>query len=100
MCSRKIYPVIRSRCRRKEGLSLRWNNRLFEYRNHPLEFRKLAERECRNFVSYKLKLLTMTQKVWLVTGASKGLGLTLVRNLLDQGHRVAATSRTVDLMVN
>lgn len=36
------------------------------------------------------------QKVWFVTGASKGLGLALVQKLLIQGYRVAATSRTVD----
>jgi NAD(P)-dependent dehydrogenase (short-subunit alcohol dehydrogenase family) len=37
-------------------------------------------------------------KVWFVTGASKGLGLSLVKQLLDQGYKVAATSRnTVDL---
>ncbi len=35
-----------------------------------------------------------TNKVWLVTGASKGLGLALVKELLAQGYRVAATSRT------
>lgn len=34
-----------------------------------------------------------TKKVWLVTGASKGLGLTLVKSLLQQGYTVAATSR-------
>jgi len=34
-----------------------------------------------------------TQKVWYVTGCSQGLGLTLVRKLLDNGYRVAATSR-------
>lgn len=39
-----------------------------------------------------------TQKVWLVTGASKGLGLTLVKKLLQQGYAVAATSRTVDAL--
>ena len=33
------------------------------------------------------------KKVWLVTGASKGLGLSLVKQLLEQGHKVAATSR-------
>lgn len=36
-----------------------------------------------------------TQKVWFVTGASKGLGLTLVKRLLNEGHSVAATSRNV-----
>jgi NAD(P)-dependent dehydrogenase (short-subunit alcohol dehydrogenase family) len=34
-----------------------------------------------------------TSKVWYVTGASRGLGLTLVRLLLVKGYRVAATSR-------
>lgn len=33
------------------------------------------------------------QKVWFVTGASKGLGLTLINKLIGQGHFVAATSR-------
>ena len=32
-------------------------------------------------------------KVWFVTGASKGMGLALVKLLLKQGHKVAATSR-------
>jgi short-subunit dehydrogenase len=36
-----------------------------------------------------------TQKVWYVTGASQGLGLSLVKQLLAAGYRVAATSRTV-----
>lgn len=34
-----------------------------------------------------------TKKVWLVTGASKGLGLSLVKKLLKEGFRVIATSR-------
>lgn len=33
------------------------------------------------------------KKVWFVTGASKGLGLTLVKRLLTTGYQVAATSR-------
>ena len=36
------------------------------------------------------------KKVWLVTGASKGIGLSLVKKLIAQGHRVAATSRNAD----
>lgn len=39
-----------------------------------------------------------TKKVWFVTGASKGLGLTLVKKLLKEGYRVAATSRTADAL--
>ncbi|HKG07327.1 MAG TPA: SDR family oxidoreductase, partial [Pedobacter sp.] len=37
----------------------------------------------------------MKKKVWFITGASKGLGLTLVKTLLEQGYQVAATSRNV-----
>lgn len=33
------------------------------------------------------------QKVWFVTGASRGLGLTMVKQLLNKGYKVAATSR-------
>lgn len=35
------------------------------------------------------------EKVWFVTGASKGLGLSLVKKLLANGYRVAATSRSL-----
>jgi len=35
-----------------------------------------------------------TEKTWFVTGASKGLGLTLVKRLLKEGYKVAATSRS------
>ena len=41
-----------------------------------------------------------TEKIWLVTGASKGLGLSLVRLLLEQGHKVAATSRDGDALLD
>jgi NAD(P)-dependent dehydrogenase (short-subunit alcohol dehydrogenase family) len=41
----------------------------------------------------------MTNRVWFVTGASKGLGLVLVRELLACGYRVAATSRNVRELV-
>ncbi|MBQ6334591.1 MAG: SDR family NAD(P)-dependent oxidoreductase [Erysipelotrichaceae bacterium] len=34
--------------------------------------------------------------VWFVTGASKGLGLNIVKEALKAGYRVAATSRTVE----
>ncbi len=35
-----------------------------------------------------------TNNVWFVTGASKGLGLALVKKLLAEGYNVAATSRS------
>ena len=41
-----------------------------------------------------------TKKVWFVTGASKGLGLTLVKKLLANGYRVAATSRNAASLIN
>ena len=37
-----------------------------------------------------------TSKVWFVTGASKGLGLSLVKSLLREGYKVAATSRDAE----
>ncbi|RLJ75018.1 SDR family NAD(P)-dependent oxidoreductase [Pedobacter alluvionis] len=36
------------------------------------------------------------KKVWFITGASKGLGLSLVHQLLNVGQCVAATSRNID----
>lgn len=39
-----------------------------------------------------------TKKVWFVTGTSKGLGLSLVKNLINEGHKVAATSRSVEML--
>ncbi len=39
-----------------------------------------------------------TSKVWYITGASQGLGLTLVKKLLDSGYRVAATSRNAQAL--
>lgn len=36
-----------------------------------------------------------TAKTWFVTGASKGLGLILVKQLLDAGFNVAATTRNI-----
>ncbi|MDO7904816.1 SDR family NAD(P)-dependent oxidoreductase [Paenibacillus sp. JX-17] len=35
-------------------------------------------------------------KVWYVTGASKGLGLSLVKKLIELNYRVAATSRNIE----
>lgn len=38
------------------------------------------------------------QKVWLVTGTSKGLGLKLTKHLLSLGHIVIATSRSTKVL--
>lgn len=38
-----------------------------------------------------------TTKVWYITGASKGIGLSLTKQLLSLGHSVAATSRSVNV---
>lgn len=38
-------------------------------------------------------------KVWLITGASRGMGASLVRAALAAGHRVAATGRRPDEVV-
>lgn len=40
------------------------------------------------------------QKIWFVTGASKGLGLTLTKRLLKEGYKVAATSRNISDLEN
>ncbi len=47
-----------------------------------------------SFASTKSKIMKK-QKTWLVTGASKGLGLSLVKQLLIRGDKVAATSRSL-----
>lgn len=36
-----------------------------------------------------------SKKTWFITGASKGLGLSLTKQLLQAGHKVAATSRGI-----
>jgi NAD(P)-dependent dehydrogenase (short-subunit alcohol dehydrogenase family) len=38
------------------------------------------------------------QKIWYVTGASKGLGLSLVKLLLEKGNKVAATTRNINAL--
>ena len=40
-----------------------------------------------------------TKKVWFVTGASKGLGLALVKKLLENNYRVVATSRSSQSLI-
>ena len=38
-------------------------------------------------------------KVWFITGASKGLGLELAKKLLAEGKKVAATSRSEQALI-
>jgi len=40
------------------------------------------------------------QKVWFITGASKGLGLSLAKRLLNEGEKVVATSRSLEDLKN
>ncbi|MCJ8209814.1 SDR family NAD(P)-dependent oxidoreductase [Mucilaginibacter sp. RS28] len=40
------------------------------------------------------------QRTWFITGASKGLGLSLVKQLLQAGARVAATSRNLNELIS
>jgi len=44
------------------------------------------------------KEIKNTRKTWMITGASKGLGLTLAKKLLAQGYNVVATSRTINAL--
>jgi NAD(P)-dependent dehydrogenase (short-subunit alcohol dehydrogenase family) len=37
-------------------------------------------------------------KVWYITGASKGMGLAIAKQLLSKGHKVAATSRSISAL--
>ena len=40
----------------------------------------------------------MSAKTFLVTGASKGIGLAIAQRLLSQGHNVVLTARSQDLL--
>jgi len=41
-----------------------------------------------------------TKKVWFITGASKGLGLVLVKKLLQGGYHVVATTRNTQSLID
>jgi NAD(P)-dependent dehydrogenase (short-subunit alcohol dehydrogenase family) len=41
----------------------------------------------------------MDKKVWFITGASRGVGLSLIQQLLAAGHRVAAASKHLPALV-
>lgn len=40
-----------------------------------------------------------TQKVWFITGASKGMGLEITKAVLSNGDKVIATSRNTDTLI-
>lgn len=40
-----------------------------------------------------------TQKVWFITGASKGMGLEITKAVLNNGDKVIATSRNLDALL-
>ncbi|WP_111670180.1 SDR family NAD(P)-dependent oxidoreductase [Algoriphagus litoralis] len=40
-----------------------------------------------------------TQKIWFITGASKGMGLELTKAVLENGDKVIATSRSTELLL-
>ena len=40
-----------------------------------------------------------TQKVWFITGASKGIGLEITKTVLSNGDKVIATSRNTDTLI-
>jgi NAD(P)-dependent dehydrogenase (short-subunit alcohol dehydrogenase family) len=46
-------------------------------------------------ILYQIKDIMSSVKVWYITGASKGMGLSLAKELLRKGHKVAATSRSI-----
>lgn len=49
--------------------------------------------------SFKLKKMK-AKKVWFVTGGSKGLGLSLIKKLLQNGYHVAATTRNMQSLID
>jgi len=57
---------------------------------------ELRATQQQKLLTFKKQKIMENKKVWFVTGASKGLGLTLVKKLLSKGNRVAATSRSVN----
>lgn len=46
------------------------------------------------------KATQQTEKIWFVTGASKGLGAELIQRLLSEGYKVVATSRTKQALID
>lgn len=72
---------------------------MFETRKYSCDTRTSPADTCMDLCMEQLKLKYMTKKkVWLVTGASKGLGLALVKKLVKDGYKVAATSRNTNAL--
>ncbi|MDB5158379.1 MAG: short-chain dehydrogenase/reductase [Mucilaginibacter sp.] len=71
--------------------------KLFEFDNNRFDINKHLPLFLTDICINKIKG-NMENKVWYITGASKGLGLSLVKKLLQAGHKVAATSRTISAL--
>jgi NAD(P)-dependent dehydrogenase (short-subunit alcohol dehydrogenase family) len=70
---------------------------IFETRKFSCYQRNNRPGDCCQFCITKKQAMA-TNKVWFVTGASKGLGLALVQRLLKEGYKVAATSRDANTL--
>lgn len=66
---------------------------LVTYRQNPMQTFVLSIHHI------MIKETKQTEKVWFVTGASKGLGADLVQQLLAEGYQVAATSRKKEALI-
>jgi NAD(P)-dependent dehydrogenase (short-subunit alcohol dehydrogenase family) len=47
-------------------------------------------------VSFALQTIIMNNKVWLITGAGRGMGVDIAKAALKAGHKVVATGRNTD----
>jgi NAD(P)-dependent dehydrogenase (short-subunit alcohol dehydrogenase family) len=68
---------------------------LFEFRNYWFELCYPAPGFGTYLCFIKKSKGMENKKTWFITGASKGFGLSLVKQLLAAGHNVAATSRNI-----
>lgn len=53
-----------------------------------------------NFLKSIKAMNSRKEKIWFITGASKGMGLLLAKLLLSKGDKVAATSRNIEQLIS